>query len=82
MRAAKTGAFVSDAEIPARLRNVTPIPFVSRPVTLGGMGAAKNDCKPLTAAIVGGLAVLILPPLLGGFFSGLREGFEEWRDGR
>jgi hypothetical protein len=43
----------------------------------GGFDAAGGGCSPITYAIVGAVAMYAIPPLLGGFFSGIREAWQE-----
>lgn len=78
------GEIVEDA--PENLRAVNGPAILQPPIYLdfgpqvdgfGGFAGADGKCSPLTYAALGAVAMYALPPLLGGFFSGIRQG---WRD--
>lgn len=47
----------------------------------GGLGGA-GDCSPVTSAFLGALAAYIIPPIVGGLISGMREEYQSQRGSR
>jgi hypothetical protein len=43
----------------------------------GGLGEAVSKCSPLTYAVVGAVAMYVIPPFLSGFFGGIKDAWQE-----